>query len=73
MVILKREINELSDPRVRHLFDRDPSFNVYNNEFLNLAAGTPGPDLFKVCGDMMARASQHRWVIIVYFRFTHFI
>ncbi|XP_052129848.1 2-aminoadipate transaminase [Frankliniella occidentalis] len=45
--------------RLRHLFDGDET-NVYNSEFCNLCAGTPGPDLLRRCVDIFEEATAHR-------------
>ncbi|XP_071580527.1 2-aminoadipate transaminase-like isoform X2 [Temnothorax nylanderi] len=48
------------DPHLRHLFDGDPIFNVYNQEAVNLSVGAPGPDLLKHCAEMLNRSTRHR-------------
>ena len=53
----------VNDPFLRHLFDGETVFNVYNNEVTNLSVGAPGPDLLKNCGNMMMQATRHRMVI----------
>lgn len=53
-------MNTVHDPYLRHLFDGDPIFNVYNQEATNLSVGAPGPDLLKHCAEMLNRSTQHR-------------
>lgn len=55
------------DPYLRHLFDGDPIFNVYNQDAVNLSVGAPGPDLLKHCVEMLNRSTQHRLVKVKYF------
>ena len=50
----------LYDPYLRHLFDGDPVFNVYNEEATNLSVGAPGPDLLQHCVEMIQKATDHR-------------
>ncbi|KAH0956147.1 hypothetical protein HN011_001721 [Eciton burchellii] len=50
----------IHDPYLRHLFDGDLLFNVYNQEVTNLSVGAPGPDLLKHCAEMLNRSTQHR-------------
>ncbi|XP_047370879.1 2-aminoadipate transaminase-like [Vespa velutina] len=50
----------VQDPYLRHLFDGDPIFNVYNKEAINMSVGAPGPDLLKQCTDMLSNATIHR-------------
>jgi hypothetical protein len=52
----------IHDPYLRHLFDGDLLFNVYNQEVTNLSVGAPGPDLLKHCAEMLNRSTQHRLV-----------
>lgn len=52
----------VQDPYLRHLFDGDPIFNVYNKEAINMSVGAPGPDLLKQCTDMLSNATVHRMV-----------
>ncbi|XP_034232404.1 2-aminoadipate transaminase [Thrips palmi] len=49
----------IPDPPLKHLFDGDAT-NVYNDEICNLCAGTPGPDLLRLCTDIFAEATAHR-------------
>nr|XP_012151850.1 PREDICTED: uncharacterized protein YER152C-like [Megachile rotundata] len=50
----------LHDPYLRHLFDGNNSFNVYNEEVANLSVGAPGPDLLQHCVEMIKTATDHR-------------
>ncbi|KAI4500122.1 hypothetical protein M0802_004539 [Mischocyttarus mexicanus] len=50
----------VEDPYLRHLFDGDPIFNVYNKETINMSVGAPGPDLLKQCKTMLSNATVHR-------------
>lgn len=50
----------VNDPYLRHLFDGDPVFNVYNKDAINMSVGAPGPDLLKQCTDMISNATLHR-------------
>ncbi|EFN75185.1 uncharacterized protein LOC105191571 [Harpegnathos saltator] len=50
----------VQDPYLRHLFDGDPVFNVYNQEATNLSVGAPGPDLLKHCVEMLNKSTTHR-------------
>ncbi|XP_043256125.1 2-aminoadipate transaminase-like [Colletes gigas] len=50
----------IHDPYLRHLFDNQSIFNVYNEETMNLSVGAPGPDLLQHCVDMLQRATDHR-------------
>ncbi|KAJ8672892.1 hypothetical protein QAD02_004153 [Eretmocerus hayati] len=52
--------NAVKDPYLRHLFDANPAFNVYNSELINLSVGAPGPDLLKNCTDLLAQSTKHR-------------
>lgn len=52
----------ISDPYQRHLFDDDTLFNVYKNDSINLSVGAPGPDLLQNCVQLMKRATDHRLV-----------
>lgn len=52
----------IDDPYLRHLFDDDPIFNVYNEEVINLSIGVPGPDLLQRCVEIMKTATDHRLV-----------
>jgi hypothetical protein len=54
--------HSIEDPHLFHLFDGDPILNVYNSEVTNLSAGTPGPDLLKLCIEMFKHATEHRMV-----------
>jgi len=60
-------MNTVHDPYLRHLFDGDPIFNVYNQEAINLSVGAPGPDLLKHCAEILNRSTQHRLVKNHYF------
>ncbi|KAL6447712.1 hypothetical protein ACFW04_000106 [Cataglyphis niger] len=53
-------MNTVNDPYLRHLFDGDPVFNVYNQEATNLSVGAPGPDLLKHCVEMLSKSTRHR-------------
>ncbi|XP_011859584.1 PREDICTED: uncharacterized protein YER152C-like isoform X2 [Vollenhovia emeryi] len=53
-------MDTVHDPYLRHLFDGDPIFNVYNQEAVNLSVGAPGPDLLKHCIEMLNRSTRHR-------------
>lgn len=55
-------MDTVHDPYLRHLFDGDAIFNVYNKEATNLSVGAPGPDLLKHCVEMFDRSTQHRLV-----------
>ncbi|XP_076748600.1 2-aminoadipate transaminase isoform X2 [Xylocopa sonorina] len=50
----------IDDPYLRHLFDGDPVFNVYNEQATNLSVGAPGPDLLRHCVEMIKEATDHR-------------
>lgn len=50
----------ISDPYQRHLFDDDTIYNVYKNESVNLSVGAPGPDLLQNCVELMKKATDHR-------------
>ncbi|XP_066590408.1 2-aminoadipate transaminase-like [Prorops nasuta] len=50
----------VKDPFLRHLFNSDPIFNVYNSNVTNMSVGAPGPDLLKYCVDMMRASTLHR-------------
>lgn len=52
----------LYDPYLRHLFDGEPVFNVYNEKATNLSVGAPGPDLLQHCVEMIKKATDHRLV-----------
>lgn len=54
----------MDDPYLRYQYDGEPLMDVYNARNINLSVGIPGPDLLKLCGDMMVTSMQHRWVII---------
>lgn len=54
------QLNVIHDPYLRHQFDGDPIFNVYNQEVVNMSVGAPGPDLLKFCIEMLNRSTQHR-------------
>ncbi|KAM0733398.1 Aromatic-amino-acid aminotransferase 1 [Formica fusca] len=54
------DMNTVYDPYLRHLFDGDPIFNVYNQEATNLSVGAPGPDLLKHCVEMLNKSTRHR-------------
>lgn len=56
------QLNVIHDPYLRHQFDGDPIFNVYNQEVVNMSVGAPGPDLLKFCIEMLNRSTQHRLV-----------
>ncbi|XP_011692115.1 PREDICTED: uncharacterized protein YER152C-like [Wasmannia auropunctata] len=53
-------MDNVHDPYLRHLFDGNPIYNVYNNEFISLSAGAPGPDLLKDCAEIINKSTQHR-------------
>ncbi|XP_011636897.1 uncharacterized protein LOC105427055 [Pogonomyrmex barbatus] len=53
-------MDTVHDPYLRHLFDGDPIFNVYNQEAVNLSVGAPGPDLLKHCAEVLNKSTQHR-------------
>ena len=53
------------DPYLRHEFDGDPVFNVYNQEVTNLSVGAPGPDLLKHCVEMLSDSTRHRLVRLI--------
>ncbi|XP_020278839.1 uncharacterized protein LOC109852257 isoform X2 [Pseudomyrmex gracilis] len=53
-------MNNVNDSYLRHLFDGDPVFNVYNHEATNLSVGAPGPDLLKNCTEMLTKSTRHR-------------
>ena len=63
-------MDTVHDPYLRHLFDGDPIFNVYNEEATNLSVGAPGPDLLKHCAEILNKSTQHRLVKISYFNIT---
>ncbi|CAL7944732.1 unnamed protein product [Xylocopa violacea] len=50
----------IDDPYLRHLFDGEPVFNVYNKQATNLSVGAPGPDLLQHCVGMIKKATDHR-------------
>lgn len=52
---------------LRHQFDGDPIYNVYNREIVNMSVGAPGPDILKYCTEMLQRSTQHRLVKLKYF------
>ncbi|XP_018049807.1 PREDICTED: 2-aminoadipate transaminase-like isoform X1 [Atta colombica] len=54
------DMDTVHDPYLRHLFDGDPIFNVYNEEATNLSVGAPGPDLLKHCAEILNKSTQHR-------------
>jgi hypothetical protein len=56
----------MEDPYLRHLFDGDTALNVYSKNVVNLSVGAPGPDLLKHCSSLLAKATKHRLVIIIY-------
>ncbi|XP_014616509.1 PREDICTED: 2-aminoadipate transaminase isoform X1 [Polistes canadensis] len=58
--IRKLTMETEQDPYLRHLFDGDPIFNVYNKEAINMSVGAPGPDLLKKCTNMLSNATVHR-------------
>ncbi|XP_025263110.1 uncharacterized protein LOC105257846 isoform X2 [Camponotus floridanus] len=49
-----------NDPYLRHLFDGETVFNVYDKEITNLSVGAPGPDLLKHCVEMLNQCTRHR-------------
>lgn len=53
-------MDTVNDPYLRHLFDGDPIFNVYNKDATNLSVGAPGPDLLRNCVNMIQKATDHR-------------
>ncbi|XP_014471263.1 PREDICTED: 2-aminoadipate transaminase-like [Dinoponera quadriceps] len=53
-------MDTIEDPCLRHLFDGDPVFNVYNQEVANLSVGAPGPDLLQHCVEVLNKSTQHR-------------
>lgn len=53
-------MEDANDPYLRHLFDGDPVFNVYNKDAINMSVGAPGPDLLKQCTEMISNATIHR-------------
>lgn len=61
---LAADMDTVHDPYLRHLFDDDPIFNVYNREAINLSVGAPGPDLLKHCVEILNRSTRHRLVKI---------
>lgn len=60
-------MSSIHDPYLRHLYDGDPIFNVYDRETVNLSIGEPGPDLLKHCAEMLNKSTRHRLVKRKYF------
>lgn len=50
----------MNDPYLRYQYDGEPLMDVYNSKNINLSVGIPGPDLLRLCGDMMLTAMKHR-------------
>nr|XP_033329689.1 2-aminoadipate transaminase-like [Megalopta genalis]XP_033329690.1 2-aminoadipate transaminase-like [Megalopta genalis] len=50
----------IEDPPLRHLFDGNHIFNVYNETVINLSVGAPGPDLLQDLPDMIRIATNHK-------------
>ncbi|OXU25097.1 hypothetical protein TSAR_016883 [Trichomalopsis sarcophagae] len=57
---IRKMSTSIEDPYLRHLFDADPTFNVYNKNVVNLSVGAPGPDLLQQCSSLLAKATKHR-------------
>lgn len=55
--------DRIPDPPLKHLFDGDVT-NVYDDVICNLCAGTPGPDLLRLCADIFEQATKHRMVLL---------
>lgn len=47
---------------LQHLFDGDAT-NVYLDNVCNLCAGTPGPDILRLCTDVFEKATSHKMAL----------
>lgn len=48
----------------KHLFESATTYSLYDEGFVNLTAGAPGPDLLEQCCKIFQVATRHRMVCI---------
>lgn len=46
----------------KHLFESATTYSLYDDGFVNLTAGAPGPDLLEQCCNIFQVATRHRMV-----------
>lgn len=56
----------ITDPRANHLFEEPEFNNVYDLTNIDLASGCPGPDMLNSLPDIIAKATAHRMVNIIW-------